>query len=188
LDLTGLLKRLVANAELIYKGRQGLQTDGQEAEGHANYDKGIAGVLQDFIDAGSAKNCEAIALAELLFMQMDLAYCPDDDDDAKTSLTRGSQDFKDAVRCLKVVQSPADYRIAEKTYPAYYKYRVKGCPWDAYQIACEGNKLRLKNILRTPGLNMKEKAVLKQRLANMPIAQDAYLELQKTALEENAYR
>jgi hypothetical protein len=37
-------------------------------------------------------------------------------------------------------------------------------------------------MLRTPGIDLIEKALLKQRLANLPTAQNAYIEKQKKAL------
>jgi hypothetical protein len=41
----------------------------------------------------------------------------------------------------------------------------------------------MKNWLRTPGTNMIEKAVLKQRNENMAAAQSSYLKLQEKALK-----
>jgi hypothetical protein len=139
--------------------------------------------LQDFTDAGSSKDCEAIAFAELTFMERDLAYCSDEDTDARVSLNKGIQDFTDALACLAVVKVSQDYQTGSRLFPTYYKYRIDGCPWDAFQIACEANKVRLRNVLRSPGINMKEKTLLRQRLINMDIAKDAYLALQKAALD-----
>jgi hypothetical protein len=39
-----------------------------------------------------------------------------------------------------------------------------------------------RSILRAPGIDPIEKALLKQRLANLPTAQNAYIEKQKKAL------
>jgi hypothetical protein len=55
-------------------------------------------------------------------------------------------------------------------------------PRDAYHIACEAHRARLTNALRTPGTNRTEKALLQQRLANLPVAQNAYAELQRSVL------
>ena len=38
------------------------------------------------------------------------------------------------------------------------------------------------NVLRAPGINMKEKVVLQQRIANMTAAQKGYVEKQKKVL------
>ena len=48
--------------------------------------------------------------------------------------------------------------------------------------ACSAHWTRLQNILRSPGINMKEKAVLEQRAANMKTAQARYLLKQEKAL------
>jgi hypothetical protein len=175
-------KSLADNAEYINAARKAFYIEGQEVGARINWELGIAGAMKDFTDAGASRDCMVIAFAELTFMEQDLAYCEKGDKDALASLGKGRQDFADALRCLEVVKVPEHYKIAEKAFPTWYKYRIKDCPWDAYQVACEGNKLRLRNILRAPGINMKEKAVLKQRLANMDIAHDAYLELQQKAL------
>jgi hypothetical protein len=74
------------------------------------------------------------------------------------------------------------YRGAELTFPHYGKYRVGKMPNDAFHIACIAHKTRLQNTLKTPGLNMKEKAIYHRRIANMGVAKKVYLDLQKQAL------
>jgi hypothetical protein len=182
LDLIGLAKSLVEHAQYIDDGRKGLDSDGDEHEGRLSYNLGIQGALQDFTQAGASKDCQIIAFAELTFMEPDLAHCSKDDTDTRASLTKGIHDFTDALACLEVVKKPKDYQIGSKLFPTYYKYRIDDCPWDAFQIACHAHKLRIRNILSSPGINMKEKAVLKQRSANMDIAKESYLALQKAAL------
>jgi len=53
---------------------------------------------------------------------------------------------------------------------------------DAFHIACKGHRTRLQNILKTPGLDPIEKALLKQRLVNLSAGQGGYVEKQKKAL------
>jgi hypothetical protein len=55
-------------------------------------------------------------------------------------------------------------------------------PKDAFHVACAGHKARLDNILKSPGINLLEKELLKQRQANMITAQSVYLEMQKKLL------
>ena len=52
-----------------------------------------------------------------------------------------------------------------------------------FGIACESHKTRLKNIIRSPGIDHIEKDLLKQRLANLFSAQSGYIALQKKAIE-----
>jgi len=53
---------------------------------------------------------------------------------------------------------------------------------DAYHIASIGHKARLQNILKTPGLDPIEKALLNQRLDTLTAGQEGYMEKQKKAL------
>jgi hypothetical protein len=55
-------------------------------------------------------------------------------------------------------------------------------PKDSFHIACIAHHTRLRNILRAPGINMLEKAVLQQRAANMTTARNSYIEKQQAAL------
>jgi len=53
---------------------------------------------------------------------------------------------------------------------------------DSFHIAIKGHKGRLQNILKTPGLDPIEKALLKQRLDTLSAGQDGYMEMQRKAL------
>jgi hypothetical protein len=53
---------------------------------------------------------------------------------------------------------------------------------DSFHTACIAHRTRLQNILRTPGVDPIEKALLKQRFTNLAIAQNGYIEKQKTVL------
>jgi hypothetical protein len=182
MDQTGFLVKLTGYVNDIDDGRKGLDTDGDEHEGRVSYEKGISGALKSFQEAQKAADCQIIILAELAFMQQELQFCHEDDKDARTSLNKGIQDFTDALRCLKTVQKASAYRNLETGFPTYYTFRVGGYPKDAFHIACHSHSARLQNALRTTGVNMKEKELMKQRRANMGTAQAAYLELQRKAL------
>jgi hypothetical protein len=78
--------------------------------------------------------------------------------------------------------SGALYQGAETTYPTAAKYRIQGLPKDAVHSACIAHRTRLRNSLRTPGINMIEKAVLQQRAANMTTVQASYIAKQKKVL------
>jgi hypothetical protein len=74
------------------------------------------------------------------------------------------------------------YRSAETAFPTSPKYRVQGYPRDAVHLACAAHWTRLQNVLRSPGINMAEKAVLQQRAANMKTIQGSYVHMQEKAL------
>jgi hypothetical protein len=76
------------------------------------------------------------------------------------------------------------YKGAEQSHPHSRKYRVSGFPKDSFHIACIAHKTRLQNILRSPGIDPIEKALLKQRFANLSAAQHGYIEKQKTAMKK----
>jgi hypothetical protein len=121
-------------------------------------------------------------LVELAFLKQELQFCDETDAITRNSLTQAIQSFDDALRCLKIVEDSALYRGAEATYPTALKYRYHGFPRDAIHLACTAHRTRLQNSLRTPGINMIEKAVLTQRAANMATIQAAYTDKQKKTL------
>jgi len=94
------------------------------------------------------------------------------------------QNFDDAFLALKVVEGTG-YKIAEQTYSHKSDCRFKGFPKDAYYVAFGSHRTRLQNILKTPGLDLIEKTLLKQRYANLSAGQEGYVELQKKALQKS---
>jgi len=122
-------------------------------------------------------------LIELTYLQQEFHFCNETDTITRSSLTQAIQSFEDALRSLKIVEDCTLYQGAEATYPTASKYRYHGFPRDAIHLACTAHRTRLQNSLRTPGINMIEKAVLTQRAANMTAIQAAYTEKQRKALE-----
>ena len=121
-------------------------------------------------------------LAEYAFLTQELQFCEKTDKDSFNSLTKAIQNFDDAFLALQAVEE-SSYKAAEKIFPHDGKYRVKdGYPKDSFHIACSSHITRIKNMLRTPGIDPIEKALLKQRLLNLPTAQNGYIEKQKKAL------
>jgi hypothetical protein len=184
MDLTGFLSNLVSHAVDIDIGRKGLATDGEEHAGRIHYEEGISGSLTSFREAQVSADLQILVLAELVFLQQEFQFCNEGDSVTRSSLTQAIQSFEDALRSLEVLGKPAVYREAEKTYPTAPKNRVQGFPKDAFHLACISHRTRLGNTLRSPGINMIEKAVLQQRAANMRTAQGSYIEKQKTALDK----
>jgi len=184
MDQTGLLARIITAAAYIDNGRKGLDTDGEEHNGRISYEIGISNALLIFQETQIAGDSQTFILSERFFLQQELQFCAETDSTTKSSLIKAIQSFEDALRCLKTVEDPAAYRAAETTFPTDSKNRVKTFPRDAVHQACSAHWTRLQNSLRTPGINMKEKAVLNQRAVNMKTAQISYTEKQKKALEE----
>jgi hypothetical protein len=182
LDLTGLINSVINSVHDIDLGREGFTINGREHEGRLFYEAGITRAAESFQTAQTTADPQTIILVELAFLQQELQFCGEEDTDTRSSLIQAIQSFDDALRSLEAVKD-AGYKIAEKTYPTTgSKFRIQGFPKDACHTACIAHITRLRNILRSPGSNMTEKAVLKQRIENMSAAQRSYLQLQRKVL------
>jgi hypothetical protein len=166
---------------MIDVGRKGFAVRGKEHEGRISYEDGISNALIGFQEAQISADPEIIILSEYTFLSQDLQFCDRSDTDANSSLTQALQSFDDALLSLEAV-ADAGYQVAGKTYPHSPKYRIKGFPRDAFHIACIAHQTRLRNSLRTPGIDMIEKALVRQRIANMQAAQNSYIAKQQKAL------
>jgi hypothetical protein len=184
---TGLLRSITDAALAIDLGRKGFASRGKEQEGRISYEEGIAKAMTAFKEASatnvaaSTADPQTVILAEYAFLTQELELCEKSDKESINSLSQAIQSFDDALLALKVVEGDG-YKTAEQTYPRHKDYRVGGYPKDSFHIACGSHRTRLENILRSPGIDPIEKALLKQRLANLPTAKNAYIEKQRKAL------
>ena len=182
MDLITLAGNIANATTLIEAGRKGFATKGKAEEGRISYEKGIALLMTSFQKAQATADPQAIILAEYTFLSQELEFCEKTDKDSLSSLTIAIQSFDDAFLALEVVKDKTIYQGVDKAIPHSGKHRFKGLPMDAYHIACHSHKTRLRNILKTPGLDPIEKALLKQRLVNLSAGQDGYVERQKKSL------
>ena len=181
MDLITLAGNIANATTLIEAGRKGFATRGKEQEGRINYEDGIERAMSAFQEAQTTADPQTIILAEYTFLTQELEFCEKTYKDSISSLAKAIRFFDDAFLALETVEG-LHYEIADKTIPHDTKYRVKGFPMDAFHIACHSHKTRLKNILKTPGLDPIEKALLKQRLDTLSAGQGGYMEKQKKAL------
>jgi len=177
----GLINNIYVAAAHIDFGRKGFAIRGKAEEGRISYEKGIALAMVSFQEAQTTADPQTIILAEYTFLTQELEFCEKTYKDSISSLAKAIRFFDDAFLALETVEG-LHYEIADKTIPHDTKYRVKGFPMDAFHIACHSHKTRLKNILKTPGLDPIEKALLKQRLDTLSAGQGGYMEKQKKAL------
>jgi len=182
LETAGLVSKIAEAALKIDFGRKGFATIGKERKGRISYENGISEAMSAFQEALAAADPQTIILAELTFITQEYQLCDKSDTDTLNSLTKAIESFDDAFLALKTVENKTQYQGVENAIPHNGKYRVSGFPKDSFHIACIAHRTRLQNILRTPGLDPIEKALLKQRLANLPVAQSGYVEKQKIAL------
>ena len=183
----GLVDSIINATSNIDAGRKGVATRGKAEEGRISYEDGIAEAMTAFQQASATNVAAATAdpqtmiLAEYTFLTQELEFCEKSDKDSINSLTKAIQFFDDAFLALQAVEE-GHYTTTDKTIPHDKKYRMGGFPKDSFHIACGSHVTRIKNMLRTPGIDPIEKDLLKQRLANLPAAQNAYIEKQKKAL------
>ena len=181
MDPTGLVNSIITATANIDSGRKGFAAKGKTEEGRIFYEDGIAEAMSAFKEAQATADPQIMILVEYTFLTQELQFCEKTDKDSLSSLIQAIQDFDDAFLALKAVENQ-HYKITDDTIPHRKKYRVKGCPKDSFHVACSSHITRLKNILRSPGIDSIEKSLLKQRLANLPTAQNGYIEKQKKAL------
>jgi hypothetical protein len=163
-------------------GRKGFATRGKAEDGRISYETGIADALSVFKEAQATADPQTIILAEYTFLFQELQFCEKSDKESLSSLTQAIQSFDDAFLAIKAVEKP-EYKIVDEVTPHHKKYRVSGgFPKDSFHIACISHKTRLQNILRSPGIDPIEKALLKQRFVNLPAGQNGYIEKQKKVL------
>jgi len=177
-----LVNSITTATTSIDHGRKGFTIRGKEQEGRISYETGIEKAMTTFKVAQASADPQAMLISEYTFITQELQFCEKTDKDSINSLTKAIQSFDDAFLALQAVVEPA-YKITEKTYPHNAAYRVIGLPKDAFHTAFISHKTRLKNILRAPGVDLIEKALLKQRFINLSAAQAAYNELQKKAFD-----
>ena len=178
---TGLVNSIITATASIDSGRKGFATRGKAEEGRISYEDGIAKALNAFKEAQATADPQTIVLVEYTFLIQELQFCEKSDKDSFNSLTQALQSFDDAFLALKAVEE-GGYKMAEQIIPHHKDYRINGFPKDSFHVACGSHKTRLKNILRSPGIDPIEKSLLKQRLLNLPAAQNGYIEKQKKAL------
>jgi hypothetical protein len=177
-----LASRAAQAALFIDTGRKGFAVKGKADDGRISYEKGIAQAMSVFQEAQVSSDPQSMILAEYTFVTQEFQLCKKTDTDTINSLTKAIESFKDANLALKAVEQPC-YRIAEDIFPHLGKYRVSGFPKDSFHRACDSHKTRLRNILRSPGIDPIEKSLLKQRFANLAAAQSGYIEKQRKAIE-----
>jgi hypothetical protein len=181
LDKTGLVDNIYKATIYIDAGRKGFATRGKEGEGRISYEDGIAIALAAFQEVQTSADPQALILAEYAFITQEFQLCEKSDKDSIDSLTKAIASFDDAFLAIKALEE-SDCKFVDSFFPHNGKYRVSGFPKDSFHIACISHKTRLQNILRAPGIDPIEKALLKQRLANLGTAQGGYVDKQGKAL------
>jgi hypothetical protein len=185
MDRAGLINEIAEAVIIIYEGRRWLDTEGFEAKGRLRYHEGMAMVNEVFDEAQSLDelDLELIMRLERAYLAQELFSCDPEDKDSVDSIERAMAELEDALRALSALNEGAAYRIVDLAYPRKNdKYRKDGMPKDAFHVACNSHCTRIGNILKSPGINLTEKALLRRRYDNLRAARGVYVENQKVAL------
>ena len=182
MDIPGLVTSITNAVIQIDLGRKGFAIIGKEREGRISYENGVTRAMSTFQEVQVSADPQALILIEYDFITQELQLCEKTDTDTLNSLKKAIESFDDAFLALQAVEE-SGYKTADKTYPHNGKYRVSGFPKDAFHIACISHRTRLQNILRSPGIDPIEKALLKQRFENLSTAQGGYIEKQKMVFD-----
>ena len=188
MDRAGLISDIVNSVIAIDTGRTWLDTESRESAGRIRYRRGLSLAMASFqaVQREASDDAELLLLSEYTFIIQELNLCdPEKDPQANASLTQAKDSFDDAFRALEAVADESAYRGVELAFPKAAKYRFKGLPKDAFHIACMAHRTRIGNTLRATGINLVEKDLLLQRVANLSAAQAAYVGWQRSALAAN---
>ena len=182
LDQAGWISSIIDATLAIDFGRKGFATRGKEHAGRLSYENGISTALTIFKEVQISADLQTLILAEYTFICQELQFCEKSDKDTLNSLNNARQGFDDAFLILKIVEDKALYHVADKAIPHHKNYRIGDLPKDSFHIACASHKARIKNMLRTPGVDSIEKALLNQRHDNLTTAKNSYIEKQRKAM------
>jgi hypothetical protein len=186
MDLDGLIAKMYDIIARIAEGREWLFTEGVEAEGRVLYLEGLRQAIEAFseVKAYAATHLDLLLRAEQSCLIQELQFCDPSDADSINSLKQAIADYDDALIALSLVSDSAIYRYVDMSYPRKGKYRIDGMPLDAVHAAIISHRARIKNSLRTTGVHLLVKELLKQRLQNLEAVKDVYLEKQKAVLAQ----
>ncbi|GAB6391779.1 MAG: hypothetical protein MdMp014T_1152 [Treponematales bacterium] len=184
MDRAGLIDKIFRCVTDIYQGREWLDTEGREGDGRKSYNSGLSSAFDVFkkVCAEAAAELETLVLVEKAFLFQELQFCVNIDEQAANSLKNAIESFDAGLFALKAVEAGSSYCIVDQCLPRRKETRHEGMPKDSFHYACTGHIKRLDSILHSPGINLTEKTVLKQRLSNIVAAQAVYVEKQKKAL------
>ena len=172
--------KLVSRVELfLLASRDAIEEVNVSAQGQKR-DK-IANLgLEIFQEAAETKDPHIIVAVEKAFDQTELDQFADSPD-MRNSLRQGIRDLEIIETYLGYIKDPAKYKIINEACMRD-KNRIGNLPNDEARQCLRSHAARLKN-LDTSRMDKPERDILEQRRKNIKIAEDAYITLQKTALD-----
>jgi len=144
------------------------------------YATGLTTTLAMLKKIGQTNDLDLIVKAEALTLQNEHQKYGREDATVLPSLTAAAEDFSVITSAVKVVREPDAYKTAVATY--HTKKAVRGVIADGCHEALNSHIARLGNRMRTVGISVPEKNILRQRQTNMRTAKELYIGLQQEAL------
>ena len=136
--------------------------------------------LAIFKEAAETKDPHIMVAVERAFNQTELDQFADSPD-MRNSLLIGIRELEIIETYLGYVKDPTKYKIINEACMRK-KNRIGNLPNDEARQCLRSHAARLKN-LDTSRMDKPERDILEQRRKNIKIAEDAYITLQKTALD-----
>ena len=151
----------------------------EESRERLLHSKGLAISLAVLQEIAAGKDVELLLAVEEITLKQELLFYVNAPEE-KNSVTTAIGQLHEALACLDIVKHAEHYRAATTTFPG--KQKLNDLPLDGFREFIKSHTTRLTNRLAGQ-LSGPEKEILRQRKANLLVAKDVYVALQKKALE-----
>ena len=170
---TGLLFRLTAKLADDWKSYQQKETTPEAL----TFQNGLKGTLGMYKELAEAKDPEAILKSEQIALIQEKEFA--NSAEMVNSIKPGLTQIEEARQSLELVHDSETYPKVTAAFSD--KRKQGGLPLDGFREFIKSHQARLTNRLKSEGSH-EEKNILRQRKANLKVANEAYTKLQKKAL------
>ena len=150
----------------------------EESRERLLHSKGLAISLKVLKKIAAEKDMDLLLAVEEITLKQELQFYVNAPEE-KNSVTTAIGQLHEALACLNIVKHSENYRAATTAFPG--KQKVNGLPLDGFREFIKSHTTRLANRLAGQ-LSGPEKEILRQRKANLLVAKEIYVGLQKKAL------
>ncbi|WP_320170452.1 hypothetical protein [Maridesulfovibrio sp.] len=141
------------------------------------FQNGLKDTLGMYKELAEYQDPEAILKAEQIALIQEKEFA--NSAEMVNSIKPGLTQLDEARQSLELVHDSEAYHKAASTYAG--KRKQGGLPLDGFRKFIKSHQARLTNRLKADGSH-EEKNILRQRKANLKVANEAYIKLQKKAL------
>lgn len=144
------------------------------------YQAGLEKTLKLLKDIKNKSDIDLIVKTEKLITEMELSLYTEKDPSALSSIQGAIAGLKDIENSISVVKNPEAYQESKKTHSSRKKFR--DVIEDGFHVELKGQVTRLNNRIKSIGISIPEKNVLRQRKENLLVAKELYVDMQRKAL------